>query len=759
MKRYLLAFFVSILALASCTKGLEEERIDGNNTNDNNAIDQVTTYLTFSSERPQLEPSTKTAWDGSKIVWSENDKIRIGFTFNEEWWGQNAAISGSGNVKFYTSNGVTIDSEKQNIGTFTVPVGNNAFTGPTESGEFVFYSFYPSTLANTNTQNAVPDIYATLNSYQYPVDDSFDPKTDILVGNSHTITTSEPGFPTETIDLYWKRVVAHGYFTLKNFQRIVGFEDDETITQVVFTAQEGANLTGKQKISLATGDYLGDVTSNTVTLDGTNLSFVNEVDPTTSEEQTNLKVWLSVMPLTLTALDVVVETDKATYHKSWTGISKTLMGNRRNTMGINMASATREKKNYYWVKRDISAITTTDVFVIVGDDGDTYAMSNNSDTSAPSAVPVSVTATGDKLIGDPSATLQWNLSKQSSGETTYYTFYPNGSTTTWLYCTSSTGDVVRVGTGDNKLFEMGRSGYLVNTVGNSRRYIGIYDSTDWRCYARSNNGQIPNINGQTFAFYVRVAEDDDLLTPSISFTSSPITVNMGESVSNMASTDPSGLALTYYSDDDSIASVDPDTGEVTGISRGTTTIHANFAGNASYNPASATCEVNVVNPGDLYTITFKKGTTFTTNVTSYTNSTGFVNTCDELALTLRYINNGGNEDWTEMRAGRNRQRASVATITTNSAIPEAINSVTLSITQVNTNLVNSVMLFVSTTNNFNSADSYPFNVTGTGDVTATITAPATNMYYRIEIDLKGDGSYYNNGSNGHFRFNKIIYAE
>lgn len=585
MKKYLVAFFVTILALASCSKDLDDGRI-----NDDNASNGATTVLTFTSERPQLDPTTKTSWDADfhGIVWSTDDKIRIGFTFNGNWWSQKAAYDGSGYIKFYQSNGVAIDPENHNIGTFTVPV-TNAFIGPTESGDFVFYAIYPGSKFDTN-QNGAPNVPITLKEYQIPAENSFDPETDILVGKSKTVTST--GLPSEHINLYWTRVVAHGNFTLKDFQDVA---DDETISKVVFTAQEGANLTGKQVVSVADGSFVGNETSNIVTLDGTNLSFVKD-----EQNKTNINIWLSVMPVTLTALDVVVETNKATYHKSWSGISKTLQGNARNTMGINMATAETElKEEYYWVKRDISTITPSDIFVIVGDNGSTYAMPNDKGTSTPEVVSVALSADGNKLAKEPAERLRWSLTSESHWwwGTTYH-FYPNGNTSTWLYCTDSNSGV-RVGTnGDYNTFAI-VSGYLYNTGRN--RMVGIYNSQDWRCYS-----SIPliynipsNISNQSFAFYVRVAADEPILpTPAMSFNPSVVYVNIDDQLSNIVSIEPSGLPVTYSSSNPDVVTVDPSTGELTGIASGTATITAVFAGNASYHAASATCIVTVTDPNE-----------------------------------------------------------------------------------------------------------------------------------------------------------------
>ncbi len=484
MKRYLIAIFVTILALASCAKDLDECRII-----DNNAIDQVTTVLTFTGERPQLDPTTKTAWDAGteSIVWSANDKIKIGFTFNGNWWSQNAAASQNNKIKFYQSNAVAIDSENPSVGTFTVPSG---FTGPTTSGDYVFYAVYPGPKIESDQINTA-EIPIILNPNQVPAADSFDPATDILVGKSRTVTSA--GLPTDPLTIFWTRVVAHGNFTLKNFQDVDGFDDGETISKVIFTAQEGANLAGKENLSVTDGKFSGTQISNVITLDGSNLSFVTGAD-----NKTNLNVWLSVIPTTITSLDVVVETDKATYHKSWSSISKELKGNARNTMGINMATATRTAKTeYYWVLKDISNIRPNDVFVIVGNNGSTYAMTNNNGTSnAPSAP--SVTVSGNRLTTNPGTDIQWTLSKDGDK----YTFHPVNSKDTWLYLS---GNSVRVGTNSNKYFTInhGNPGeYLTNLYNTTNNYYLLVNNT----WGLINNtwGLTRSYPNQTIAFYVRV---------------------------------------------------------------------------------------------------------------------------------------------------------------------------------------------------------------------------------------------------------------
>ena len=146
---------------------------------------------------------------------------------------------------------------------------------------------------------------------------------------------------------------------------------------------------------------------------------------------------------------------------------------------------------YEWVKKNLESITEEDVFVIVGNNGADFAMSNdNGTTAAPAAVSVSVQ--DDKLMLEPAANIQWTLTKSGSN----YTFMPKDEET-HLYCTNANNGV-RVGTNENNEFTL-EQGYLKHVA--TSRYVGIYSSTDWRCYTSINN----NISGQTFAFYVKYA--------------------------------------------------------------------------------------------------------------------------------------------------------------------------------------------------------------------------------------------------------------
>ena len=125
MKKYMILFSAALLSFAACNKVAVEEQP---------VVDDNDIVLTFTSERPQLDPDTRTAWNSetSSIVWSEGDRIHVGYTLDGNWMGQSAA----GEAKFYSSTDVVIDESNAGIGTFKVPT-SGGFTDPETEGTYL----------------------------------------------------------------------------------------------------------------------------------------------------------------------------------------------------------------------------------------------------------------------------------------------------------------------------------------------------------------------------------------------------------------------------------------------------------------------------------------------------------------------------------------------------------------------------------------------------------------------------------------------
>ena len=177
-----------------------------------------------------------------------------------------------------------------------------------------------------------------------------------------------------------------------------------------------------------------------------------------------------------------------------------------------------------WVLTDLADLTADDVFVFVGNNEyGAYAMLNDYGTQyAPGAGEVTVSDDGTHLTGDIDESMQWNISGNANDG---YVFYPNGDTESWLYCTN-TNNGVRVGTNDANVFSLDEAtGYLKHNA--TGRYIGIYNSQDWRCYTNTTG----NIAGQTFAFYKKVG-DEPLPVASITVSPDEVTLDAGEHLIN-----------------------------------------------------------------------------------------------------------------------------------------------------------------------------------------------------------------------------------
>ena len=220
--------------------------------------------------------------------------------------------------------------------------------------------------------------------------------------------------------------------------------------------------------------------------------------PTLTAQSTGAKTWSSSNTDVATIDEATGEITLVAAGK--TTISVTVASDDTYNEGIGKYELTVEAAQVSegeWVKTDISAISASDIVVIVGSN---YGIRNDEGTSTSPDV-VSVTITNDKITSVVPDNIKWNISGNS---TDGYVFYPNGETSKWLYCNtaenSSSNNNIRVGTGDRKQWKPDANGYFINTVGGSNTYVervlSINGTSDWRSYTNTNN------NPQKLEFYV-----------------------------------------------------------------------------------------------------------------------------------------------------------------------------------------------------------------------------------------------------------------
>ena len=147
-----------------------------------------------------------------------------------------------------------------------------------------------------------------------------------------------------------------------------------------------------------------------------------------------------------------------------------------------------------WVLTDFDSLSPGDEFVFVSTKGsNSYAMSNDKGTGAAPAA-VAVTINGNQLASAPGTNLVWVFTK-TSGEVRFKVAGTDDDK--YLYTTAANNGL-RVGTNEhNVITKDADSGYFTLSDGEATRFIGVYNSQDWRGYTSVNN----NIKDQTFTFY------------------------------------------------------------------------------------------------------------------------------------------------------------------------------------------------------------------------------------------------------------------
>ncbi len=233
-----------------------------------------------------------------------------------------------------------------------------------------------------------------------------------------------------------------------------------------------------------------------------------------------------------------------------------------------------------WEKVDVADLETGDVVVIVKDDE--LALSQEAASQGgPSAV--SVIVSENKLSATPVAAIQWEVTVT---ENSYQFAVPE--TSNYLYCTSSNNGV-RIGTNTGNVFTISTEGYLYNTA--TSRYVGVYNSTDWRCYTSINN----NIKDQTFSFFKKSDGTPQKQTAGLAYAEADLKklAKLGDAFTAPTLTNPNNLTVTYTSSDANVVAVNETTGALTIKAAGVAVITASFAGNDDYKAGSASYTIGV----------------------------------------------------------------------------------------------------------------------------------------------------------------------
>ena len=274
------------------------------------------------------------------------------------------------------------------------------------------------------------------------------------------------------------------------------------------------------KLSVADGHIASSLVmvSKTEYSKGFDLSVedLNEITITfeegTAPKASNFQLWYNVLPTKYTKMTLTVETANHTLTISRSDAAGKYEAGKLYKVVKAIPADKWVKKGgetpaaASWLATDLADITATDEVVItMAKDGKVYAMTSEKGSSdAPTAVVVTVE--NKELTAAPVDNLIWNIANDKGN----LTINPKGQTAKWLYTTYNNNGV-RVGTNDNKTFVVDSNfGYLKNTTTN--RFLGVYNSQDWRCYKSATGTS--NIAGQTLCFYVKGTPKTALDTPT-----------------------------------------------------------------------------------------------------------------------------------------------------------------------------------------------------------------------------------------------------
>lgn len=550
-----------------------------------------------------------------------------------------------------------------------------------------------------------------------------------MIGKATKTYNSLSEAQADKIPLLWQRIVSHADITLKGLQ---GLTENEVITTIVLTADADAKLVGDRWIDIQNGNILGPkpiTNANILTINGTNLK-VNE---------NNVEFWAAVMPATVKSLNIVVETNKATYTRNIESCNIVFKQNARKGLNVDMSKVERVEKEE---TPDYSG-----EWLIV-DNEMKYACKNYSTGKFYTTYTLD---TSNGLICETQELPNYKM---------VLTKIADNSAKQGLYTIQDSKGLYIKCSGEKNI-----SG--VSTLDDACYWKITYDekTTLWKIASSSTTPYylLYNTASPRFTTYEKTSQsvidiklisykDVRPLTKPILSADKAITVpavgiengSMAITVKNIKTVNTSvdGTVVTSASVSGDILTYTVSKNTTTDIRKGFITLSAEGVDNVTIEVTQ-----NGVGGAAAKTYTLQFGNDYNSKAISAYESSWSA-TCDGFTWTMTNWNNNQN-GWNYVKAG-SKKKALVATITTNTTIPEAISTVTMTIDAITTTSVNSIKLDVlSADNNIKET------ITGEakkGDCVFKITNPQQGCKYKITVDCK-KGS-----ANGFVQVSKVVYT-
>ena len=463
MKHYTKLFFaaaVAALGLASCAKEVAQVETPKDNL--------VTVHFGATAGIEGATKATLTTEDELTFTsaWENGDELSVKYTNDNETVG--ATTSGIVSASWSTDHFET--------------------TMPEYTGMWDYNVVYPA----PNTESKVD-----FGSTRTQKGNAYNSKYDLMKGGAIEVD-ADAGKTADGKNIVFEmtRQTAIAYFHLTSTL------DEEVVSAKLSVEGNGAYLSTSDvqigKDNSGNIDYAkGFVFKETegAASKGINLTFTGE-----APKSSDFKLWFNVLPTIYDKMTLTVETTNNTLTISRKATDMYEAGKLYKVVKKIPAEKWVKKGGgetpvvESWIATDLADITATDEVVITMAKGDkVYAMTSDKGTKDnPQAV--TVTVKDGKLTETPATNLIWNIANDKGN----LTIYPKGLTDKWLYSASSGTDVKVGKSTTNNIFTLdAKTKYLYNT--GAKRYLGVYNSTDWRCYTSSST----NIGGQTLCFYVK----------------------------------------------------------------------------------------------------------------------------------------------------------------------------------------------------------------------------------------------------------------
>ncbi len=726
MRKYFALFAAAatvLVAAASCAK---------ENLSAAAGEEQMVEMTVIASEKPDANAAeaTRTYLDGASVKWSASGEVLSVYQVTNP--------TGEGEIsrkRVDSSEGVTEDSGATMRFSVTFHAVSDA--------SFEYYAVYPRT-SLYNTSDTETSVRMNTSATQSPSATSFDPRADLLIAKG-IVSDVQPA----TLNMQFARLVAIGKMTVKNL------ESDDDITKISFSAKDDGNdvkIAGRTPFNLTTGvpttSYGSGVAENTLSLDYAGKGIK-------ANTSSGTVAYFTCYPFELSAGDsftVVVETATHTFTKNVTLTGERMLvfkEGKSSSFSVDMDNITGVEKA---VDLPYSCITYAE-FHTLGV-GDSYSNSQLTKTNGDrwqmycldngSAIRIrkNDSVYNDSYIKLPDysqdiKTVVVTLTEAASAYT--LTLEDNPTSNSGTIATKSVAAGVLTHTFDIASAGVKTAFLRAKGAQASVAKVEVYSGDDTRAEFTAPASVTASLN-----------EDDASVTNSIDVS----WANVNEAGSYIVTLTPPSpaepVSCECYGTSHTFENLLYET------SYSVSVVAVPMDPYVKKNSATALAGSPVVTGAEQskkYIVVFNSTTMQkgVSGASAYTSS--WENISGGLTLNLVYFNNN-NKGWSFVKCGRSGN-ASVGTITTTTAIPEAISKVTVTIDAITVSKVNSIKLYVDTVSSFDSVSLQTVNLAsiGTGDKEFSVETPTANCYYKLEFDC-ASGS-----SNGLVTVSKIVYEE